>query len=103
MEYKGWTRNFWIALKPDAGKSSLRFDTFENGNTVLEMVGTVEGHGVLLRWLNAERGIVTVRATPYGASEERLDGEQTPVSAQGDPAVFAAHTRQLLSSIAQES
>jgi hypothetical protein len=100
MEYKGWTRNFWIALKPDPGKSTLRFDTFENGKTVLEMVGTVDGRGVLLRWLSAERGIVTIRATPYGTSEERLDGERTPVSAEDDPAVFAARTRQLLSAIA---
>jgi|ERR1035441_2368944 hypothetical protein len=100
MEYKDWTRKFWIALKPDAGKSVLRFDTFENGNTVLEMLGTVGGRGVLLRWLDAERGIVTVRATPYGSPEERLDGEQTPASAQDDPAAFAVHVRERLSAIA---
>jgi hypothetical protein len=100
MEYKGWTRKFWIALNPDAGKSTLRFDTFENGKTILEMIGTVDGRGVLLRWLSAERGIVTIRATPYGSPEDRLDGEQVPVSAQDDPAVFAAQARQLLSAIA---
>jgi hypothetical protein len=101
MEYKGWTRKFWIALKADAGKSTLRFDTFESGKTILEMVGTVDGRGVLLRWLCAERGIVTVRENPYGAPEERIDGKQTPVSAQGDPGVLAAQARQLLAAIAQ--
>jgi hypothetical protein len=100
MEYKGWTRRFWISLNPDAGKSTLRFDAFENGTTILEMVGTVDGHGVLLRWLSAERGVVTVRATPYGSPEDRLDGEQTPVSAQDDPAVSAAHARQRLVAMA---
>ena len=100
MEYKSWTRHFWIALKPDAGSSTLRFDTFENGETILEMVGTVDGRGVLLRWLSAERGLVTIRATPYSTPEERLDGERTPVSAQDDPALFAARARQLLSAIA---
>src|SRR5664279_4875301 len=100
MEYKSWTRRFWIALNPDAGKSSLRFDTFENGTTVLEMVGTVDGRGVLLRWLSAERGVVTVRATPYGSPQERLDGEQTHVSPQDDPAVSASHARQCLVALA---
>ena len=100
MEYKSWTRKFWIALNPDAGTSTLRFDTFENGKTILEMVGTVDGRGVLLRWLSAERGVVTIRATPYSTPEERLDGEQTPVIAQDDPAVFAAHARQRLLAIA---
>ena len=100
MEYKGWTRNFWIALNPDPGESILRFDTFDNGKTVLEMVGTVDGRGVLLRWLSAERGIVTIRTTPYGTSEEQLDGERTSVSTQDDPALVAARTRQLLFAIA---
>jgi hypothetical protein len=100
IEYKGWTRKFWIALKPDAGTSTLRFDAFDSGKTILEMVGTVDGRGVLLRWLCAERGIVTVRETPYGAPEERLDSNQTPVSVQHDPAVLAAQARQLLASIA---
>jgi hypothetical protein len=100
MEYKDWTRKFWMALNPDAGKSVLRFDTLENGKTVLEMVGTVEGRGVLLRWLNEERAVVTVRATPYGAPEEGLDGEQTHVSAYDDPAHYAAHARQLVLAIA---
>jgi hypothetical protein len=100
MEYKGWTRKFWMALNPDAGKSALRFDILENGETILEMVGTVDGRGVLLRWLNDERGIVSVRATPYGAPQEHIDGEQTPVSAHEDPAFFAAHARQLLSAFA---
>jgi hypothetical protein len=101
MEYKGWTRKFWIALHADTGTSTLRFDTFESGKTVLEMVGAVDGRGVLLRWLSAERGIVTVRETPYGAPEERLDGKQTPVSAQDDPAHLAAQARQLVAAIAQ--
>jgi hypothetical protein len=35
MEYKGWTRKCWIALNPDAGQSTLRFDTFENGKPSL--------------------------------------------------------------------
>ena len=100
MEYKSWTRKFWTALNPDAGKSTLRFDAFENGKTILEMIGTVDGRGVLLRWLSAERGVVTVRTTPYGSPEERLDGEQTPVSAQNDPATFAAHVRQRLLAVA---
>lgn len=100
MEYKGWTRRFWMALNADAGKSLLRFDTFENGKTILEMVGTVDGRGVLLRWLSAERGIVTIRSTPYGSPEERLDGQQTTVSVQDDPAVFAARARHLLLAIA---
>jgi hypothetical protein len=65
MEYKGWTRKFWIALNPDVGNSTLRFDTFENGKTILEMIGTVDGRGVLLRWLSAECGIVSLCATPY--------------------------------------
>ncbi len=89
MEYRSWTRKFWMALNPDAGGTTLRFDRFENGKTVLEMVGTVRGRGVLLRWLGVllrwlseERGIVTVRATPYGSPDERLDGQQTPVSTQ---------------------
>ena len=100
MEYKRWTRNFWIALNPDAGQSTLRFDTFENGKTILEMVGAVDGRGVLLRWLSAELGIVTIRATPYGPPEEQLDGEQTSVSMHDDPVVFAAHARQRLLAIA---
>jgi hypothetical protein len=100
MEYKSWTRNFWIALNPDVGQSTLRFDAFENGKTILEMVGTVNGRGVLLRWLSAESGIVTTRATPYSSPQERLDGEQTSVSVQDDPAVFAAHARQRLLAIA---
>src|ERR1035438_10012531 len=74
MEYKIWTRKFWMALNPDAGNSTLRFATLENGETILEMVGTVDGRGVLLRWLNDERGIVSVRATPYGAPQEHIDG-----------------------------
>jgi hypothetical protein len=65
MEYKGWTRTFWIALNPDVGNSTLRFDTFENGKTILEMIGTVDGRGVLLRWLSAECCVVNLRATPY--------------------------------------
>jgi hypothetical protein len=101
MEYKGWTRKFWIALKPDAGTSTLRRDTFESGKTILEMIGTVDGRGVLLRWLSADHGIVTVRETPYGAPEERLDGKQTPVTAQDEPTVLAAQARQLLAAIAQ--
>lgn len=89
-----------MALNPDAGKSMLRFDILENGKSILEMVGTVEGRGILLRWLNDERGVVTVRATPFGAPEEHLDGEQTHVTAHDDPAAFAAHARQLLLAIA---
>ncbi len=100
MEYKGWTRKFWIALNPDSGNSTLRFDILEDGKTILEMVGTVDGRGVLLRWLNDERGIVSVRPTPYGGPQEQLDGEQTHVSANDDPAFFAAHARQLLSAFA---
>src|SRR5450755_51304 len=100
MEYKSWTRTFWMALNPDAGKSTLRYDMFENGESILEMVGTVEGRGVLLRWLNPERAVVSVRATPFDEPEERLDGEHTHVTPHDDPAVFAAHARQLLFAIA---
>jgi hypothetical protein len=100
MEYKGWTRKFWTALNPDAGESILRFEAFGTGKSILEMVGTVEGRGVLLRWLSADHGIVTVRATPYGSLEERLDGDQIPVSAHDDPSVYAAHARQLVLAIA---
>lgn len=100
MDYKGWTRKFWIALKADAGKSLLRFDEFENGHAILEMVGTVEGRGVLLRWLSSEHGVVTVRSTPYDHPEAPLDGEQTFISANDDPAVHAAHARQRVLALA---
>lgn len=100
MDYKVWTRRFWIALNPDAGNLMLRFDRFENGHTILEMVGTVEGRGVLLRWLSAERGVVTLRASPYVSPEVPLDGDQTHVSAQDDPAVRAAYARERLLAIA---
>jgi hypothetical protein len=96
MEFKGWTRQFWMALKPDPGQSTLRFETLDNGETVLEMVGTVDGRGVLLRWLNSDSGVVTVRATPYGSPEKHLDGELTPVSAEDDPALSAARARELV-------
>jgi hypothetical protein len=100
MEYKIWTRKFWMALNPDAGNSTLRFATLENGKSILEMVGTVDGRGVLLRWLNDERGVVTVRSTPYDAPQEHLDGEETHVTAHDDPAVFAARARELVLAIA---
>ncbi len=99
-EYKGWTKRFWTALKADAGKSVLRFDRFEDGQVVLEMVGTVEGRGVLLRWLSSQHGVVTVREAPYDTPEVPLDGEQTFISAQDDPAVRAAHTRQRVLALA---
>jgi hypothetical protein len=103
MEYKSWTRKFWTALAPDAGTSMLRYDMFESGNNILEMAGTVGGRGVLLRWLNDERGVVTVRSQPYDSPEEHLDGEQTHVTASDDPGVFAARARQLVLTLATQS
>src|SRR5664279_3574463 len=100
MEYKSWTRRFWMALNPDAGSSTLRYDMFESGKNILEMAGTVGGRGVLLRWLNDELGVVTVRSTPYESPEEHLDGDQTHVTAQDDPTVFAARARELVLAIA---
>jgi hypothetical protein len=100
MEYRSWTRRFWIALKPDAGQSTLRFDAFQDGTTLLEMVGTVDGRGLLLRWLSADHAVVTVRSTPYGSPDVRLDREQTPVSTQDDPDVSAAQARQRLAETA---
>ncbi|MGD0474169.1 MAG: hypothetical protein ABSB70_13300 [Candidatus Velthaea sp.] len=100
MEYRRWTRNFWIALKPDAGESTLRFDMLDDGKTILEMAGTVRGRGVLLRWLNDDQGILSVRSTPYHSIEEHLDGEPTPITIMDDPAAFAARAHQLLSAFA---
>jgi hypothetical protein len=100
MEYTAWTRKFWTALNPDAGNSTLRYDTLESGKSVLEMAGTIGGRGVLLRWLNDERAVFAVRPTPYDSAEEHVDGEQTHITANDDPAQSAAQARQLVLAIA---
>jgi hypothetical protein len=100
MEYTAWTRHFWMALNPDAGNSALRYDMLEGGKNILEMVGTVGGRGVILRWLNDERAVFAVRSRPYDSPEEHIDGEQTHLTSNDDPAIFAAHARQLVSAMA---
>ncbi len=99
MDDNEWSRLFWVALKADGGKWTFRFHTFENGNTILETVGTVDGKGVLLRWLSAERGVVTVRKPPYGAPEEKLDGVEIAVLLHDDPAAMASFARDRLSQL----
>jgi hypothetical protein len=99
MDWQAWSRQFWIAMKTEGGNWKHRYQTFPNGGTVLEEVAVVDGRGVLLRWLSEERGMVVLRAQPFGEPEDQLRGEQIPVLVQGDPVASAAHVSRRLASL----